>query len=126
MVHVDGEATGLTHELVTVKTPGATEGVAVIVNGSEPLLVSVALSVVPVDPTTVLPKFRVAGERVPSGIDAGTPAPDRVTVCGLPLALSVRFSVAAKFPVAVGAKVTEIVQFASVATLPHVPTELEK
>ena len=49
------------------------------------------------------------------------PAPERLTVCGLPLALSATFSVAARAPLAEGVKVTLIVQFAPAATeLPQV------
>lgn len=40
------------------------------------------------------------------------PVPLRLTVCGLPLALSVTVSVPLKVPVPVGAKLTEMVQLA--------------
>jgi hypothetical protein len=43
--------------------------------------------------------------------------PLRLTVCGLPLALSVMLSVPVREPVAVGVKVTLIVQVALAATL---------
>ena len=46
------------------------------------------------------------------------PVPLRLTVCGLLLALSVSLSVPVRFPVAVGVKVTLIVQLAPAATEP--------
>ena len=49
------------------------------------------------------------------------PVPVRLTVCGLPVALSVRVTAAVRVPLAVGVKVTLIVQLAPAATeLPHV------
>ncbi len=45
------------------------------------------------------------------------PAPERATVCGLPVALSVIVTIADRAPTAVGVKVTMIVQFAPAATL---------
>jgi hypothetical protein len=48
---------------------------------------------------------------------AAVPVPLSATVCGDPLALSVRVNVPGRVPLAVGANVTEIVQFAPAATL---------
>jgi hypothetical protein len=45
------------------------------------------------------------------------PVPERATVCGLPAALSVIVTIADRAPVAVGVKVTAIVQVAPAATL---------
>ena len=45
-----------------------------------------------------------------------TPVPVRVTVCGLPVALSVTVMVPGWLPVAVGVKVTVMVQLAPAAT----------
>lgn len=46
--------------------------------------------------------------------------PERATVCGLPTALSVMLTLAVRFPVPVGVKVTMIEQFDPAATLaPH-------
>jgi hypothetical protein len=42
------------------------------------------------------------------------PVPDNVTCCGLPAALSVTFNIALRVPVAVGLKVTLMVQLAPV------------
>jgi hypothetical protein len=44
------------------------------------------------------------------------PVPERLTACGLPVALSVKASDAARLPLAVGVKVTLIAQFAPAAT----------
>ena len=69
-------------------------------------------------PTVTLPKFPLVGENATVGV---VPVPDRVTLCGLLEALSVTTTVPAFVPVAVGVKVTEIVQFAPAATeVPHV------
>ena len=47
--------------------------------------------------------------------------PERLTDCGLPLALSVMLTEAVRLPLAVGMKVTLIVQLLPAATeLPHV------
>jgi hypothetical protein len=52
---------------------------------------------------------------------AAVPVPERLTVWGLPLALSAMLSVAARAPLAEGVKVTLIVQLAPAATeLPQV------
>jgi len=53
--------------------------------------------------TSCLPKLTVAG-LIPT--PGAMPVPDRVTVCGLPLALSAIVSEAVRLPVAVGVKVT--------------------
>jgi hypothetical protein len=47
---------------------------------------------------------------------AATPVPDRVTVCGLPVALSVTVIVPGWLPVAVGVKVTLMEQLVPAAT----------
>ena len=54
-------------------------------------------------------------------ITSCVPAPDRGTVCGLPLALSETLSEAARVPVTEGVNITTIVQLAPAASeLPHV------
>ncbi len=50
-------------------------------------------------------------------VDAARPMPLRETVCGLPVALSVMLTDALRWPVAVGVKVTLMVQFAPALTL---------
>jgi hypothetical protein len=58
------------------------------------------------------------GERLTTG---AVPVPERLTVCGLPLALSVMLTEAVRLPLAVGLKVTLMAQLLPAATeLPHV------
>jgi len=65
------------------------------------------------------PKERVEGERLTAGTP--TPVPLKLTVWGLPLALSVMLTDALRDPVAAGSNFTLIVQLAPAATLlPHV------
>ena len=64
-------------------------------------------------PTAWLPKVRLVGERLAAG---AVPVPERLTLCGLPVALSVRVTAAVRVPAAVGLKVTLIVQLAPAAT----------
>ena len=61
-----------------------------------------------------LPKLRLEGETLAA--DA-VPVPERATVWGLPVALSVIVRAAERFPVAAGLKLTLIVQLAPAATL---------
>ena len=65
-------------------------------------------------PTAWLAKVRLDGERLAT---ATVPVPVRFTLCGLPLALSVRVTFAVRVPLAAGVKVTLIVQLAPAATL---------
>jgi len=65
-------------------------------------------------PTPWGPKVRLVGDRVRTG---WTAVPARLTVCGLPLALSVTPSDALRVPAAVGANVTLIVQPPPAVTL---------
>ena len=67
-------------------------------------------------PTGRLPKARLAGERLTTGAVL-VPVPERLTVWGLPAALSEMLRVPLRVPVAVGVKVTLIVQLAPAATL---------
>ena len=64
-------------------------------------------------PTAWLAKVRLVGERLAT---AAVPVPVRLTLCGLPVALSVRVTAAVRVPLAVGVKVTLIVQLAPAAT----------
>ena len=69
-------------------------------------------------PTDWLAKERLAGERLTAGPG---PVPERLTVWGLPLALSAMLSAAVRAPLADGVKVTLIVQLAPATTeLPQV------
>src|SRR5437870_3167729 len=56
-------------------------------------------------------KVRLAGERLTAGAVAAVPVPVRLTVCGLSLASSVMVMAPVRVPVAMGVKVTLIVQF---------------
>ena len=65
-----------------------------------------------------MPKARLVGETLTR---AAVPVPERLAVCGLPLALSVMLTEAVRLPLATGVKVTLMVQLAAAATeLPHV------
>ena len=67
-------------------------------------------------PTGWLPKARLVGERLTRAA-VPVPVPERLTVCGLPLALSVMVTEAVRLPLAEGMNVTLIVQLAPAATL---------
>ena len=58
-------------------------------------------------PTERLPKERLEGETPANEV---VPVPERLTVCGLPVALSAILTIAARSPDVVGLKVTLIVQ----------------
>ena len=60
-----------------------------------------------------MPKLKLDGAKLMPG---ATAVPDRLTVCGLLLALSVTVIVPGWLPVAVGVNVTLMVQFAPAAT----------
>ena len=60
-----------------------------------------------------MPKAKLVGKKPALG---ATPVPVRLTVCGLPVALSVTVIVPGWLPVAVGVKVTVMVQLAAAAT----------
>jgi hypothetical protein len=83
-----------------------------------PVLLRVALCAALVVPTFWLLNVKLVGERL---VPAAAPVPVRLTVCGLPAALSEMLTVAVRVPVAVGLKVTLIVQLLFAATeLPQV------
>src|SRR5579872_1828570 len=65
--------------------------------------------------TGQFPKARLEGERLT--LPVPVPVPERLTVCGLPVALSVTLTAAVRVPAAVGVKVTLMVQWAPAATL---------
>ena len=64
-------------------------------------------------PTPWLPKLKLVGLRLAT---EAVPVPAKVTDCGLPVALSVRVIAAERLPMAVGSKVTLIVQVPPAAT----------
>ena len=65
-------------------------------------------------PTTWLANVRLVGERLTAG---AAPVPVRLTVCGLPVALSARVRDAVRVPLAAGVNVTLIVQLFPATTL---------
>jgi hypothetical protein len=70
------------------------------------------------DPTFTVPNERLDGLTVTLAL---VPRPDNATVCGLPLPLSLKSSVAVRVPVVVGAKTMLTVQLDEAARLvPHV------
>ena len=60
-----------------------------------------------------MPKLKLVGAKL---IPGPTPVPDRATVCGLPLALSVTVIVPGSLPATVGVNVTLMEQFPPAAT----------
>ncbi len=79
-----------------------------------PVLVRVTCCVALVVRKSCVGKVRLVVDSVTTG---AVPAPERAAVCGLPTALSFTLTVAVRVPVAVGVKVTEIVQLAPPARL---------
>ena len=70
-----------------------------------------------------MPKARLVGERLTTAAVpvAAVPLPEKLTVCGLPVALSEMLTEAVRVPLAEGVSVTLIVQLALAATeLPQV------
>jgi hypothetical protein len=83
-----------------------------------PLLLKVTVRAVLVVPTAWFPKDRLVDERLTAG---AVPVPDRLTACGLPLALSATLTDAVSELAREGVKVTLIVQLPPAATeLPQV------
>jgi hypothetical protein len=90
--------------------------IPVIVSVVVPTFVSVTVFAAVVVPTVTEPKLKLVGESF-----AVVPVPLSETVCGLPDALSVTLKAALRVPLAVGLKVTLIVQLALAASeLPQV------
>jgi len=83
-------------------------------NGAVPLLVSVVVCAALALPTTRELKVRLAGVRV---IPETVPVPLARMPCGLFAASSTTETMPVRLPAAVGAKVTEIVQVASGASV---------
>ena len=84
------------------------------VSAAVPLLVRVMVCAALVVETDWLAKARLLGEKVTAG---ATPVPLSDSCCGLAAALSVKVMAPVRVPVAVGVKVTEIVQTALAARL---------
>ena len=88
----------------------------VIVKLALPVLVRVRVCPPLVDPTIWLEKVKSVGARLAAG-PAVTPVPVKVTVCGLPAALSEMLRLPLRVPVAVGIKITLTVQLFPAGTL---------
>src|SRR5436305_136269 len=58
----------------------------------------------------------LTAERLAAGVGAAVPAPESVTLCGLPAALSVIVTAPVRVPVAVGVNVRLMAQFAPAAS----------
>src|SRR2546425_758446 len=89
----------------------------VMANVDVPLLVNVTTLATLVVPTGWLPKSKLVLDRLRAGPE-GVPVPIKLITCGLPPALSVMMIAPARVPMALGAKLTLIVQLAPFGTLP--------
>jgi len=94
----------------TAKSPAA--AMLVKLRDTVPLLVTVTALAALVVPTCSLPKLTLVVLRLMPG---AVPVPLKLTVCGLPLALSVSVRLPERLPVAVGVNVTLIRQLALAA-----------
>ena len=90
-----------------------------------PLLVSVTAFAALLLPTATETQLKVVGltDALPPPVVPPVPNPESATVCGLGLALSLKFSVAVRVPLTVGANTMPAVQLAETAKL--VPQVLE-
>ena len=115
IVHVPEAVSGVEVEQVVLgsSTKSPLEARAVMESELVPLLVSVTGCAAAVVPTRVLPKVRLEGVNVTPG---AVPVPVRAMVCAPPLALSVMVMTPVRTPLAVGVKVTAIVQVFPAAT----------
>ena len=89
--------------------------IAAIPTGTFPVFETVMICAALVVPAPCGPKVRLIADRA---IDGATPVPIRETICGLPLALSLRFKLAFLAPIDVGEKLIDTVQFVPGATTP--------
>ena len=107
-------ATELPQVVVSAKSPLLAPVIAILVtlNDTAPVLVNVTMRAALVVPTPWLPKLTLVGERLIAGV---APVPVRLTVCGLPLALSETVTLAVLVPTANGVKVTVMVQLVPAA-----------
>src|SRR5437868_4651428 len=103
--------------LVWAKSPGLVPArlMLLMVRSAVPLFLSVTVCAALVVPVFWFPKLRLVGLKLTPGAGALIPLPLRATVWGLPLALSVMLTLALRVPIAVGVKVTLMVQEAPAA-----------
>jgi len=115
IVHVFPAATELPQVLIWAKSPALVPVIVILVmlKGALPVLPRLTVWAALVVPTAWLAKVRMADDKPAAG---AVPVPDRATVWGLPLALSLMLSEAVRLPLAVGVKVTLIVHEASTVT----------
>src|SRR5437899_5687985 len=85
-----------------------------MVSGAVPEFRSVDDCEALVVPTSCDPNARLVGVSVTAG---AVPVPLNATVCGLPVALSATWTLAARAPAAVGAKLALIMQLAPAASM---------
>ena len=111
MVQLPLAATEPPHVLVSAKSPGSAPANAMLlmVRAAFPVLFSVKVWAVLVVPRFWLLKVRLV---VVIPANAALPVPVRLTVCGLPVSESAMLTEAVRIKGAVGANLTEIVQFA--------------
>src|SRR5213593_2962406 len=114
IVQVALTASDAGQSFVCVKSPGfvPVRAMPLIVSGAVPVFCSVDVCGALVEPIASEPNARLAGVRVT--LEA-VPVPVRVTLCGLPTALSVIATLALRLPVAVGLNATVIVHVAFAA-----------
>jgi hypothetical protein len=120
IVHLAPAATELPQVLVWAKSPAVVPVIVILamLRAALPVLLRVAVWAALVVLTDWRAKVRLVGERLAAG---AVPVPERATVWGLPLALSLMLTQAVRVPLAVGVKVTLIVPLAPAATeLPQV------
>ena len=104
-----GDKDGFPQKSFSVKSP--VTATLEILREAVPALVIFTSTVVPVAPTAAEGKLTLVGVRTTvEGPEEPEPVPLRLNECGLPAALSVIVTDAVRVPVAVGLKVTLIVQ----------------
>jgi len=116
-----GDKDGFPQKSFSVKSP--VTATLEILREAVPALVIFTSTVEPVAPTAAEAKLTLVGVRTTvEGPEEPEPVPLRLNECGLPAALSVIVTDAVRVPVAVGLKVTLIVQVPLFAAteLPHV------
>src|SRR5580704_4216745 len=108
-----GVSTSGMQKLVCEKSPALVPVMVALVRliGTLPVLVMVAVCVKLANPTGCVLKPNLSGDRVAVALTA-SPLPERPTVCGLPVALSVMTTVPVRAPTAVGVNTTLILQVA--------------
>jgi hypothetical protein len=111
ILQLDPTVTDEPHVLVREKSPLA--AMLLIFSAAVPVFFNVTLFEGLVVPTVCEPKLKVVDDRLTTG---SVPMPVRLTVCGLPLALSVMVIAPVRVPVAVGVNVTLMVQVPAAAT----------